>query len=457
MINAFPDSTNPRLLQQEKVWLEQNDFDQAAKICKQVTGEVYQWQTYLNVLALRAFKRWLSERVADIRINCDNCSALKPKYANLIEAVCNLKMGEFNLCLIAKESVWDEVVSVPKAAVDLPEFAAHFYVVMEVQEEEEQVIIRGFLRHDQLVHYQQSVNLQVEQDWSYQLPLSLFNEEPDYLLHYWRWLELTAIDLPVDSEYSVIPSLKPDEFLKRLLSGLKSPQQRLWQIVTWEQGKIILQSPELVDLLYQWQTEQATQEQTERLATRIGEVLTLLSQLPVNVALWLQDRIDDSARSLGWERPSPLKPANGWRSTRPFDLAIAQLKNRGVKIPDDARGSCRAIELDGTPIEIFAGTWCLPQKSTEQTAATQSEKLPEAFQNWSLVLILKRQTSGRLPQGIKLQIRNQTEILCEKTLESMEFYLISDPVEGSLNERFFVTLTLDGDERHLHPFVFQPA
>ena len=198
MLNFEKYSTDLRLLLPEVIWLEPEHFQQARKMSNQVKGETQQWQTYLNTLAQSAFQEWLRERIPEQPIN---------REPNLIEPICQLKVGEFKLGLIATEHMLDEVVNVPQGAIDRPDLAAHFYVVLEVAEEQEEAIIRGFLRYDELVNYRSKVNLQLSQDSGYQLPLSLFDAESNHLLFYCRHLEPSAILPSVASRSSVPDSL----------------------------------------------------------------------------------------------------------------------------------------------------------------------------------------------------------------------------------------------------------
>ncbi|MBW4635176.1 MAG: DUF1822 family protein [Iphinoe sp. HA4291-MV1] len=192
MANSPVHSTDIRLLLSEVIWLEPEDFDQARNNSTLVTGEVKQWQTYLNTLAILGCEKWLSTRIPGKVIHRD---------MNVDEDICHLKIGEFKFCPIAIEHLLDEVVNIPRDAIDKSEFAAHFYVVVEVLEEEEQVILRGFLRYDELVNYRSQFNLHLR-DGYYQLPLSLFDAEFNHLLFYHHFSEPSAIPLPVASTQS---------------------------------------------------------------------------------------------------------------------------------------------------------------------------------------------------------------------------------------------------------------
>lgn len=191
----------------------------AREMSNQVRSEAQQWQTYLNTLALSAFQQWLRGRMPEQAIN---------RQPNIIESICQLKVGGFKLGLIAKEHILDEVVNVPQTAIDQPDDAAHFYVLLEVAEEQQEVIIRGFLRYDELVDYRRNVNLQLSQDSCYQLPLSLFDVESNHLLFYCRHVEPSAIVHPVasrssnqDSLISVVESSRTK--LSQWLEGIFEP------------------------------------------------------------------------------------------------------------------------------------------------------------------------------------------------------------------------------------------
>ena len=190
MINSI----NFSLLMPEVIDLEPEYFQQAREMSNKVTGEANQWQTYLNALALQGFEQWLSQRIPEQKLS---------RVSNEIADAFYLKLGEFKLCLIATEHLLDEVVNFPQALFK-PEAVAHFYVILEVLEEEEQVIVRGFLSQEQLMNYQ-------SQSSRCELPLALFETSPNRLLYYCRFLEPTAISLPgisVETKAEVVEDLK---------------------------------------------------------------------------------------------------------------------------------------------------------------------------------------------------------------------------------------------------------
>jgi hypothetical protein len=174
--------TELRFLLPETAFLEPHQVTQAQRLSDRaadksiIPSELYQWQTYIQALALLGFSQWLSERLTGFSL-CD------PEQASIWHSHVMLQLGEFKLCLIAVEHVLDEIVNVPDMAVAL---TAHFYLFIEVVEEQAQVILRGLLRHDQLVAALEAVTTD-------ELPLAAFDPEPNHLLSYYQFLAPTAI------------------------------------------------------------------------------------------------------------------------------------------------------------------------------------------------------------------------------------------------------------------------
>ncbi|MEC4816050.1 MAG: DUF1822 family protein [Scytonema sp. PMC 1069.18] len=205
----------------EVIWLEPEDFEEARAISHQGKSEENQWYSYLNVLGLLGFERWFSTRLAEQPINLNN---------HYSEIACHLKVGEFKFCLIASEHLLDEVVSVPQDVMERAELISHFYVVLEVSEEQEEVLIRGFLHYDKLREHCSSKNLQ---DGYYHLPLSLFDAEPNHLVHYCHYLEPNAIPLPASSTEHLSEKLQEYVSVSRtkLSQWLQGIFEESWQVM----------------------------------------------------------------------------------------------------------------------------------------------------------------------------------------------------------------------------------
>lgn len=382
----------------EAIALEPDCIEQAVHLSSQVVNEAQQWQTYLNALALFGFKQWLNERATDIPIDLEDCSIFQPSYANAIAAVFNLKVGEFKLCLVAIGSLADEEITMPRAVIDIPEFIAHFYVLLEIHEEQEQAIIRGFLRYDELVNQQQAIHLLADRDGTYSLPLSWFERDPDSLLLYLRCLDPKAIPLPMPIHPATLSNL---------------------------------------------QAERRAEPNTEN-------ILQQSTQLAVNVGLWLRDEIDNFAQSLSWVLLPALASSNSlsFRSlrkspTEELEAIVTELERSGMSISLEARAAYRDVRLAGISLRLYAVTWPLVSAGCRE---------------WTLLLVLGAQPGTNLPYGIKLCISDQTSVLVEQTLgkDSQGDYLYARVV-GTWDEKFVANIALmNGEALTLPMFTFRP-
>ena len=226
---TYPNTlTDFRLLSTESIWLELEDFDRAKNISKRISHESSQWQVYLNTLALAALEKWLKERMPEQSISTSE---------EVIENTGRLNLGEFKVCAIATDNLLDELVKLPANVVESPELTSHFYAIVEVLEEQEEVVFRGCLNYDQLIDYRDRLNLQ-SQDNFYQLPLSLFDTEPNHLLSYCRFLEPTSISLPV--EVTNMTTATSKEYIQKSTTKLSQWLQNVYD-ETWQTIDSLLQ------------------------------------------------------------------------------------------------------------------------------------------------------------------------------------------------------------------------
>ncbi|NJL79703.1 MAG: DUF1822 family protein [Richelia sp. RM2_1_2] len=181
-------SQDLRLLLPETVWLEQEHFLLANQISSsQITNATDAWQVYLNTLALIALEVWLQERLPNQVVLRD---------INFIATAGNLTVDEYKFCAIATEHLLSETVMIPQQLITNPELSAHFYVVLEVLEEQEEVLVRGFLSHNKLVEVKSNLELSIS-DGCYQVPLSLFDIEPNHLLLYQHYVQAAEFAVPI--------------------------------------------------------------------------------------------------------------------------------------------------------------------------------------------------------------------------------------------------------------------
>lgn len=441
------------VLSTEAIPLADAIIDQALNLSSNIPNEERQWQTYLNALALGGFEEWLESRVTELTVDKEQCTLLQPPLANTIDAISNVNVGEFKLCLITIGSLTDEEVAIPRAVVDLPEYTAHFYVLVEVQEEQETASILGFLSYEQLVNQQHQAQLEAEEDWTYQLPLRCFEFDPDLLLLNLRCLTPTAISLPEPASTGTMQLAQMRSQLEQLLPELRSPNRQLWEVLSWEQGAVVLSNPELLKWVYQLQqrsqqsgemAQAVTTQPSPSIRKHLADTLQLLTQPAVNAGRWLLGELDELAQELSWILLPNLAPATALRSpVEEFEAIVTQLKQTDVEIPLEARGAYRDIRLAGMPLRLYAVTWPL-----------LSGTIPE----WTLLLILGATPGTTLPSGLQLRVSDQTGILVERELNQQQqgSYMFTRII-GTWDEKFIVTVSLpSGIEQTLPPFGFNP-
>lgn len=424
-------------------------IDKSVKLSAQIPHPQRQWQTYLHGLALFGFQSWLAERDSVIEIEPEKSSLFNPALSNVIEGVIDLNINNFKIYLITTGSLMDEEVTIPRAVIDLPEFVPHFYVLMEVQEEQEIAVIRGFLPYNRLVELRETVNLQPESDWTYQLPLTWFDSSSDRFLLNLRCLSPSAIPLPAVVRDRVTQLNLMQQQLTRLLPQLHSPQSELWQVLTWEEGIVVLTHPELLNWIYELQISESQEElsiTTARSTTQIylADLIQLLTQKAMNVGRWLWDELDELAREFSWQLLPNLTPAIALRSpTEEFAAIIRELHHHNLDIPPTARGAYRNLNLAGIPLRLYALTWALVSGEISE---------------WTLLLIVGTPSGSPIPSGLKLRVSDQTGILVEEELavnHNSSYFFTS--VVGSWDEKFLATVSLGSMiEETLPPFTFNP-
>lgn len=416
------------------IWIEPEDKEEAIQVSQLAINEKEQWTLYNRQLALNGFKRCLNDKIPDSKIAISDFPFKNTFYCNVVNTICKVNIGEFKVCLIVHDNLDDALVKIPREFIDIPCFASQFYVSLEVFEESEKVFYRGGIRYDQLVEYKGAGKLEYNLDWNYELPISYFDSDFNHLLIYLNRLNPQAIALPaVISQPSIIQKTTLKK-LENLLAKGQSLSHRLWKHISWEEWETILCNSELVNLLYQWEAQpNARQSYLEH----IQQFLIEGQQQAINVAAWLKGQLDDVARSVGWTQPVLIN-ASGWRSIDDFAPAIATFQKKGRQIPSTAFGACHKFTLDQINLEILGATWLHTETSPLE---------------WSLLIILRNQSEGFLPKGIRIIIRDQEKILSDKTLDRNEQYCFRHLI-GKLEDKFEVVIELNGKKEKLIPFTF---
>lgn len=268
---AFPELT-------EIIHLEPEQIEEAWKITESVKAEqgqlqvnflqVNSLQVYFQALGLVAFEEWLKKREPNLLVNRKKTSLSHPESAQEINAVCNLQVGEFKVCLIPSVGFSDELIDIPRVVINDPELAAHLYVVVGVEDELEVAAVRGFVRYDELVNL--TSKIPVLSDDSYEVSFASFHQQTDELLLYLQCL--SAVDIPspiLDKQSNEIQKIIQDFPQKAINVGLwlQNKLDEVAQELSWS----LLPAPSLSPLRFKKSTTNPV-EDLESILTQIGDL-----------------------------------------------------------------------------------------------------------------------------------------------------------------------------------------
>lgn len=420
------------------IFLSPAQSDRAIALSQQIPNPSQQWRVYLNGLALLGFADWLEEWGITYEREFATDSLLPPELAGAIAAVWGLRVNGFRLCLLVRDSVGDDFVATPRAVVELPEFAPHFYLLVEVLEEQNLVTVQGFLEAEVLRSRREELLLM--EDWSWETPISWFDPTLENF-----FLRVRCMDA---NQFPLLPPRdRPEELatmreqLQERLPEIAASDRELWEILTWEAGVLVLTSPDLLNWIYHQQCQFVGIPLASESNLPLRDILQLLAQPAIDVGRWLRSELDRVARELEWVLLPDLTTVGAFRTTTEFTPLIRELQGQGVAIPPQARGAYQELPLGGYRLRLYAITWSL---------FPQSDRSAE----WTLLLILGAR-SGSLPLGAQLRVSDLTGVLYEQTLESPIPYLFARVV-GTMAEQFVVSVGLTTEEEvSFPPFGFR--
>ncbi|MDY7022628.1 MAG: DUF1822 family protein, partial [Cyanobacteriota bacterium] len=130
-----------------------------------------------------------------------------------LESMGIFKLGNVNIGVITVEQVLDEVIAFPKEILAQPEQMANFYAIAEVLEEDEEIIFRGAISQEKLLHYieRQSYNYcSSSAETEAFVPLDEFEITPNHLLYYCQFIQSEL--LSKSAQILPKPILEPVQF-----------------------------------------------------------------------------------------------------------------------------------------------------------------------------------------------------------------------------------------------------
>jgi hypothetical protein len=408
-------------LNETRIELQPKDWQQAVRLSQSINQPEQRWQVYLCALGVFGFKQWLKERGFNSnQVNIHKSSIWQPAYANLVAAACNIEVDNFKVCLITANKLTNQH-SFPFAILDIPELTAHFYVLMQVDEEQNQVAVSGFINYEQYCHYQTIANQQIESDWTYTLPENLFNADANTLLLNLRCLDKDAIQLPINLTTTKTEKLALQKKLETIKPQLKTKQ--IWELLTPAEGQILLNYPELINWVYEASSPS-------------------LMQPLINVKLWLNNHIDTVAQELGWMLMPSVASSQMRDLNEGFDTIRSSLEAKGIHIPITASGAFRNLDSDCCSLRLYTIIWLLDQTS-DQTSD---------IQEWMLLITLGSQPQIPMPKNIKLEICDDTQTIFSDFLADTSQRILYAQVIGTISESFQITVTAEDTVFEIPPF-----
>lgn len=294
MTNTFDDILPiVKFLNADAIPLTSEHLDQAVTASQRGQNPDEQWQFYLQALAIEGMQEWLHMRVPNLPMIR---SARDVSWGVSTRGIWEqLQVGQFRVNLLITDALESREVALPEAVLTHPNGIAHFYVLVEVMEEEEQVTIGPYLRHDQLI--QQAELLAT--DGLYWLDTGWFEGTSDRLLLDLEFLNSAAIPLePVTPAASAVtPALSSTLRQQVINTGL-------------------------------WLRDQLDQ---------VAQDLAWILLPPVAM-------------------PSPLRPTRA--PDEQLNILVSNLaEQRGVLIPGQARSAYRALREGDCEFYLYVMSW----------------------------------------------------------------------------------------------------
>ncbi len=352
---------NSALFDPIHVWLEIDSALQAQswQQSQPFATDNSRWVAYLNQLSLSTLLPWLQEDEPQTRPSLS--AAAFPSIWELTNGTA-LTLGHHRLVLIPTDAVDIDEIRVPQEWVDIPDWAADYYLAVQVNMDDAWVRVSGFVTHQQLKE-------QGRYDW----------RDRTYSLGAEAWVE----DLNV---LWVSRQLMPEASLRAALQPLPDLPLAQAEQLLQRLGNPALPTPRLEIPFEQWGALLSHGGWRQRL-------LELRRGLPEqrSVLQWLQTGVSGLVEQLGWgpvEFQPGLASARGEmaESTVAFSrvLAIAGQSYELTIAPIDATGQGWRFELRNlAPGGLIPGGFKLrlltedlqPFEGNEDTATTAVEEL----------------------------------------------------------------------------------
>jgi hypothetical protein len=222
------------------------------------------WNAYLNRLCLETILPWLKDEYLPTAATGVN-SSLMPMIWDVVSGAV-ITVGTKRIVLIPTESIDRSELEVPQEWVDIPSWAADYYLGVQVASDEREIQIYGYATHQQLKTQGSFDPI----DRTYALDSEDLNPDLNAL-----WLTIDRYPVTATrAEITPIPTLANDR-VTPLIDRLSNPAELLPRLaVPFEVWAAIIENPASLQRLYQ----QRHNRQSPPVITRLSD--------------WLQGQID---------------------------------------------------------------------------------------------------------------------------------------------------------------------
>ncbi|MFB2876335.1 DUF1822 family protein [Floridanema aerugineum] len=127
---------------QEKAWqqIQQQEYSNAA----------VRWNAYLNYLCLNSFLNWVGEDPEvkeNLKLWSDEASL--PSFWEVVNGT-KLSLGKTQLVLIPTDKSYSSEFRIPQEWVDIPNWAANYYLAVQLNLDEQWMQVSGYATHEQI-------------------------------------------------------------------------------------------------------------------------------------------------------------------------------------------------------------------------------------------------------------------------------------------------------------------
>jgi len=291
----------------EHLWLKLSDseLEQAKPVSQDYSTGTGRNYAYLNCLCLNAFLKWMQENFGlETSLGVFPNEKVLPKIWEFVNG-CGINLGSKRLVMIPSDAIDIADFAVPKEWVDIPSWAADYYLPVRVDLEEKHLHFWGFVSR-------RSLRAKADYDPIYRL----YYVERDWVIPNLEILGLASNLCPDEKgEVTALPKLSQTE-AEDLIDELSKPSPCSPRLkATFEQWGALLNESHCLQKLYERRVQ----------------------PVPFSSTLWVLNRWLDGVVEAGWQpfeelfNTKTLAPAFRAKRVRGIELETSEKVRRAVR------------------------------------------------------------------------------------------------------------------------------